>query len=63
MNHLIALTLAAIMFVVRAEETQAEEISDVTFDDEFLQGMESGFFLRNNLEGYKDYQCPELVVN
>ena len=31
------------------------------YENEFFQGMESGFFLRENPEGYKDYDCPALV--
>ena len=25
--------------------------------------MEAGFFLRDNPEGYKDYDCPELQLD
>ena len=25
--------------------------------------MESGFFLRDNPNGHKDYECPELAVD
>ena len=25
--------------------------------------MESGFFLRDKPDGYKDYECPELAVD
>lgn len=28
-----------------------------------MQGLEQGFFLRNDLEGYKQFDCPELVVD
>ena len=33
------------------------------YESEFLQGLESGFFLRDKPDGYKDYDCPELVVD
>ena len=29
-------------------------------DENFFQGMEQGFFLRNDLDGYKQFSCPEL---
>ena len=33
------------------------------FNGEFFQGMETGFFLRDTPQGYKDYDCPELPVD
>lgn len=45
------------MFVVVA----ADEILD--YDDEFLKGMEAGFFIRNEVDGHKSYNCPESVVS
>ena len=33
------------------------------FEMEFFQGMESGFFLRDKPDGYKDYECPVLAVD
>ena len=42
---------------------QVQASDDDSVMTEFLQGMEAGFFLRSNPEGYKDYECPELVVN
>lgn len=53
---LFVLAIAAPLFA-RAEE----EAHNIDFETDFLQGMEAGFFLRNNPEGYTDYQCPVLV--
>ena len=60
MKQIIALFVLAITapLFARAEEAPQEDIS---FEDEFLQGMEAGFFLRNNPDGYMDYQCPQLT--
>ena len=30
-------------------------------DASFFQGLENGFFMRNDEEGYKKYDCPVLV--
>ena len=38
-------------------------VASQEFENEFLQGLESGFFLRDKPDGYKDYECPELVVD
>lgn len=51
------------LFTLAFTATQATAEEGVSFDDEFLQGMETGFFMRNNEEGYLDYECPELILN
>ena len=33
------------------------------FENEFFQGMESGFFLRDRPDDYRDYDCPELGID
>ena len=33
------------------------------FEGEFFQGMESGFFLRDTPDGYKEYDCPDVAVD
>ena len=33
------------------------------FENEFFQGMESGFFLRDTPDGYKEYDCPDIAVD
>lgn len=50
--------LGCVMFAtVASAETAAEK------DENFFQGMEQGFFLRNDLDGYKQFECPELHVD
>ena len=53
MKHLTALFVLAITFFAPALASAADE--KVDFEDEFLQGLEAGFFLRNNPTGYLDY--------
>ena len=57
MKLLIAL-FAALALTVTASADVEQDI-----ESEFIQGMEAGFFSRNQPEGYRDYECPELVVN
>ena len=47
----------AIFATFAAAETQAEK------DENFFQGMEQGFFLRNDPQGYKQFDCPALVLD
>ena len=35
----------------------------VDFENDFFQGMENGFFLREDLQAYKEYECPGLEHN
>ena len=52
--------------IVRAQsddETETEqEPEGFNFKQDFLNGMESGFFLRNSELGQAEYQCPEVVL-
>ena len=43
--------------------TKAEENEGTEFESDFFQGMENGFFLRDDLNAYKEYECPDLVLN
>ena len=58
---------AAICFALFFTGVRAEEADDSAekndFATDFFQGMESGFFLRDKPDGYKDYDCPELAVD
>jgi hypothetical protein len=29
----------------------------------FFKGIDTGFLLRNNVNGYEDYDCPDLPYN
>ena len=55
--------ISALLFlsiVIMAAETTDKKGED--FNSDFFQGMENGFFLRDNLEAHKEYECPDLVV-
>ena len=41
-----------------ASVTLAED-EGIDFKGEFFQGMETGFFLRENPEGHKEYECAD----
>ena len=49
--------LSVLAFAQSALADQSEK------DENFFQGLEQGFFLRNDLDGYKQFECPELHVN
>ena len=49
--------ISAIICLALATETKEEK------DNQFFQGMETGFFLRKNPKGYKDYECPDLPID
>lgn len=51
----LATLLATTAIIASAEMTKEEK------DKSFFQGLENGFFMRNEKEGYKKYECPELV--
>ena len=53
--------LLSILFVsaVLGEEEAAGE----DFKAEFLQGMETGFFLRDSKDGYLEYDCADPSLN
>ncbi len=53
----ITLLTTSLAVLASAEQTQAEK------DDSFFQGLEQGFFLRNNVNGYKQFECPDLVLD
>jgi hypothetical protein len=53
----IATLLATTAILASAEMTKEEK------DTSFFQGLENGFFMRNEKEGYKKYDCPDLVPN
>ena len=55
---LLALCFVLCGFAYAEEEQQGED-----FNGEFFQGMETGFFLRDNPQGYKDYECPDLPID
>ena len=33
------------------------------FNGDFFQGMESGFFLRDTMDGHREYDCPDPNVD
>ena len=51
------LFLAVVTFAAETEVKKGED-----FNSDFFQGMENGFFLRDNLEAHKEYECPDIVV-
>ena len=51
------------LFVMAFALVAADEADGQDFNGEFFQGMEAGFFLRDNPDGYKDYDCLELNVD
>ena len=60
MSAVKLLTLCIVLCgVALAEEEQQGE----DFNGEFFQGMETGFFLRDTPQGYKDYECPDLPID
>ena len=58
MKSTLALIVCLSVFaLVSAEKTREEK------DNLFFQGMETGFFLRNKPQGYKDYDCPDVTID
>ena len=55
---LALLMMTVVLVVAEPTETEGED-----FNGEFFQGMETGFFLRDTPQAYKDYDCPELNVD
>ena len=58
-------TLCAFAFfaVFAKAQESTETNSGTDFESDFFQGMENGFFLRDDLTAYKEYECPDLIVN
>ena len=50
--------IAVILLLAGVVLSQGED-----FNSDFAQGMENGFFLREDLQAYKDYDCPDLNHN
>ena len=46
-----------------ASTALASTMSKEEKDQSFFQGLENGFFLRNEDQGYKKYDCPDLVLD
>ena len=58
MNRFVLVLLSALcLFSLVAAEQEND------YQNEFFQGMESGFFLRDRPDDYKDYDCPDLAVD
>jgi len=57
MKATILLIVCLLGLATAAEQTREEK------DNLFFQGMETGFFLRNKPNGYKDYDCPDVTIN
>jgi len=55
--------LAAISTLFASANAEAATAEELDFHNEFFQGMESGFFLRDTPDAYKDYECPDLAVD
>ena len=53
----LALTSAVLATSAHAEQTKEEK------DASFLQGLDQGFFMRNELQGHRQFDCPDLVVD
>ena len=53
----VSLVASSLVLMAQADQTQAEK------DESFFQGLEQGFFLRNNVSGYKQFECPDLVLD
>ncbi len=49
--------IVCLLGLAAADQTREEK------DNLFFQGMETGFFLRNKPNGYKDYDCPDVTIN
>lgn len=58
-----AFTTLILAAVLCANQVQAETETKEEKDESFFQGMEQGFFLRNDLEAHKQFECPDLVVD
>ena len=58
MKAALALLLMTVVMVVAETESQGED-----FNGEFFQGMETGFFMRDQPQAYKDYDCVPLNVD
>ena len=58
-----ALTSFMLAAVLCANLAQAQGETKEERDESFFQGMEQGFFLRNDLQGHKQFECPDLVVD
>ncbi len=54
----IAATSAFILNSALAAEMTKEEK-----DASFFEGLEQGFFLRKDVKGYKQFDCPDLAVD
>lgn len=54
------MALAACLYATAAN---ADDQTKEEKDESFLQGLEQGFFLRNDDDGYKQFDCPELHVD
>jgi hypothetical protein len=58
-----ALTSFMLACVLCANQATAQGETKEERDESFFQGMEQGFFLRNDLQGHKQFECPDLVVD
>ena len=56
---LIALLLAVVF--VAAEDEKTDDVTK-EYQSEFMQGMENGFFLRDQVDAHKEYECPDAAV-
>ena len=61
MSAVKLLTICFILCVSVYAEEEAQQGED--FNGEFFQGMETGFFLRDTPQGYRDYECPDLPID
>ena len=58
----IFLLVSILLFSMVAAETE-EAAKGEDFKGEFLQGMETGFFLRDTKDGHLEYNCMEPSLN
>ena len=64
MKLVIAMSaLLVCLFAPLQVRADAQDLNKNDFNGEFLQGMESGFFLRDTPDGHKEFDCPDPVLH
>ena len=59
MKVLLLLVSCLLLSSIQADQVMEGE----DFKGEFFQGMETGFFLRDQPEGHREYECPDPSIN
>ena len=55
----LVVSLLGTSMLVAGQQEMGESGTD--FEGDFFQGMESGFFLRDTVNGHHEYDCPDPV--